>query len=103
MRAAAAILMLALTGVSLAVPPDQPDTPRVEVLELGPLNRPFGVDFDAEGNMIVVEYTGGRIFRKAPDPKLEWIGGSGETGYGGDGGPATGASFDAMHSESPIP
>ena len=61
------------------------------------LNYPFGVDFDAVGNMIIVEYKGGRIFKRTPAGDLLHIGGLGRAGYEGDGGPVAKASFKDMH------
>jgi hypothetical protein len=63
----------------------------------GKLFHPFGVAFDSAGNMIVVEYTGGRIFKRTPSGQLSQIGGVGRAGYAGDGGPVTKASFKDMH------
>ena len=40
------------------------------------LNYPFGVDIDAVGNMIIVEYKGGRIFKRTPAGDLLQIGGA---------------------------
>lgn len=61
------------------------------------LSYPFGMDFDASGNMIIVEYKGGRIFKRNPAGELIHIGGLGRAGYEGDGGPVTKASFKDMH------
>ena len=61
------------------------------------LSYPFGMDFDASGNMIIVEYKGGRIFKRTPAGDLSQIGGLGRAGYEGDGGPVTKASFKDMH------
>ncbi len=67
------------------------------------LNIPFGVDFDPNGNLITAEYIGGRVFRLLPSGKLEHLGGTGEKGYSGDGGPATDATFDAIHNLAMTP
>lgn len=60
---------------------------------------PFGIDFDRSGNMYIVELVGGERVRKV-DRKgiLTTVAGTGETGSGGDGGPALKAQFNAMHS-----
>lgn len=63
----------------------------------GRLSYPFGMDFDAVGNMIIVEYKGGRIFKRTPAGELFQIGGLGHAGYEGDGGPMTKAAFRDMH------
>src|SRR5438552_1835023 len=62
------------------------------------LNAPFGVDFDKSGNMYIVELTGERILRVDSKGTLTIAGGTGKKGNSGDGGPATMASFNAMHS-----
>jgi len=95
MKVTIAALLLTLPCIALALPPEQPGEP--QVMELGDLNGPFGVDFDASGNMVIVELPGGRILKWTPNGELQHIGGSGETGYSGDGGPVIEASFDAMH------
>ncbi|HBU38142.1 MAG TPA: hypothetical protein DEB70_10110 [Planctomycetaceae bacterium] len=63
----------------------------------GKLSYPFGIDFDSAGNMIIVEYKGGRIFKRTPMGELSQIGGLGRAGYEGDGGPVAEASFHDMH------
>ena len=63
----------------------------------GRLSYPFGIDFDANENMIIVEYKGGRIFKRTPTGDVFQIGGLGHAGYEGDGGPMTKASFRDMH------
>ena len=61
------------------------------------LGIPFGVDFDAAGNLIFVEIDGHRVCRIDPSGKLTRIGGTGKKGSGGDGGPALAAEFNALH------
>ncbi|MBJ44191.1 MAG: hypothetical protein CMJ80_13120 [Planctomycetaceae bacterium] len=68
-----------------------------EKVASGELSYPFGIDFDTTGNMIIVEYKGGRIFKRTPAGNLSQIGGIGRAGYDGDGGPVTKASFNGMH------
>jgi DNA-binding beta-propeller fold protein YncE len=62
------------------------------------LNGPFGVDFDKSGNMYIVEMTGNRVLRADPKGTLTIIAGTGAKGDSGDGGPATMATFNGMHS-----
>ena len=38
-----------------------------------PLKSPFGVDFDSEGNMLIVELAGGRVHRLTPNGELATI------------------------------
>ena len=63
------------------------------------LKAPFGVDFDASGNMYIVEYDGGeRVLKVDAQGMLTVAAGTGEKGHSGDGGLATQAKFNAMHS-----
>jgi sugar lactone lactonase YvrE len=62
-----------------------------------PLNAPFGIDFEPDGSMIVVELEGGRVHRLDTSNRLTTIAGDGSTGYSGDGGPARSAIFNGMH------
>jgi DNA-binding beta-propeller fold protein YncE len=68
-----------------------------------PLNTPFGIDFDAHGNMFIVELTGGRVFRRDPQGELTRIAGNGTEDYSGDGGPAADATFRDMHNVAVTP
>jgi len=61
------------------------------------LERPFGVDFDADGNMWIVELEGGRVHRLSAKGKFSTIAGDGSRSYRGDGGPAADATFNGMH------
>jgi len=74
-----------------------------EVAASDPLQSPFGVDFDAAGNMWVVELGGGRVFRQSPGDKMKQVAGDGSRSYRGDGGPATGATFNGMHNVAVSP
>ena len=63
------------------------------------LHAPFAVDFDGKGNMYIAEMGGGeRVLRVDRQGRLAVFAGTGEKGDSGDGGPATGAQFNAMHS-----
>jgi sugar lactone lactonase YvrE len=63
----------------------------------GPLSNPFGLDFDSQGNMYIVELGGGRVHRLDPSGNLTQIAGDGSKAYTGDGGPAADATFNGMH------
>lgn len=63
----------------------------------GQLKSPFGVDFDAVGNMYIVELAGGRVHKLDAAGTLSTIAGDGSKTYQGDGGPATKATFNGMH------
>ena len=69
----------------------------------GPLSSPFGVDFDASGNMFIVELGGGRVHKFDSQGRLTTIAGDGSEGYAGDGGPAAEATFDGMHNIAVTP
>ena len=68
-----------------------------------PLKQPFGVDFDAKGNMWIVELGGGRVHRLSPSNIFTTIGGDGSKSYKGDGGSAKGATFNGMHNVAVMP
>ena len=70
------------------------DVPAVE----GRLNTPFGIDRDPQGNLVLVEYKGGRVLRIDPKGMLTLLAGCGRAGFSGDGGPPQAAEFNAMHS-----
>ncbi len=61
------------------------------------LSSPFGVAFDSNNNMYIVELSGGRIHRRDSTGTLSIIAGDGSKGYSGDTGPATEATFNGMH------
>ncbi len=69
----------------------------------GPLNSPFGVDFDRAGNLIIVELAGGRVHQLSPAGRLSLIAGDGSKSYRGDGGPAAKATFNGMHNVAVAP
>lgn len=61
------------------------------------LNAPFGIDFDRQGHMYIVELEGGHIHRWTKRDGLVTVAGTGAKGDGGDGGPASQAIFHSMH------
>jgi sugar lactone lactonase YvrE len=67
------------------------------------LMGPFGVDFDRDGNMFIVEMVGQRVLKVDRDGKLTRLAGTGQKGDGGDGGPAVQAQFNGMHSLAVAP
>ena len=62
-----------------------------------PLTSPFGVDFNADGEMWIVELEGGRVHKFDVANKLHHAGGDGSRSYTGDGGPLVKATFNGMH------
>ncbi len=70
------------------------DAPAVECA----LREPFGVEFNAAGEMIIVEMTKGeRVLKVDKASILHHIGGTGTKGYSGDGGPAILAAVNGIH------
>lgn len=67
-----------------------------------PLLRPFGVDFDASGQMLIVELEGGRVHRLNAEGLLQ-ISGDGSKSYRGDGGPLAAATYNGMHNIAVTP
>jgi sugar lactone lactonase YvrE/lysophospholipase L1-like esterase len=64
---------------------------------------PFGVDFDQSGNAFLVEIAGHRVLKIDRQGVLTRVGGTGEKGDAGDGGPARKAEFNGMHSLAVAP
>jgi DNA-binding beta-propeller fold protein YncE len=63
------------------------------------LNQPYEVRFDSAGNMFFVEMMNHLVRRvDAKTGVISTVAGTGERGYGGDGGPAVKAKFAQPHS-----
>jgi DNA-binding beta-propeller fold protein YncE len=89
------MLILAMLLLGPAPPPSPTPTAARGVGE--GLKEPFGVDFDAAGNMYVVEMAGNRVSVLDAKGVLRVLAGTGEAGFAGDGGPATAARFNGPH------
>ncbi len=61
------------------------------------LSAPTGVAVDANGNIYIADWGSARI-REVTNGIINTIGGNGNSGYSGDGGPATNAAVDAPYS-----
>jgi sugar lactone lactonase YvrE len=61
------------------------------------LHSPFGIEYDRSGNLFIVELEGGHVHKVDPQGIFSTIAGNGKKGYAGDGGPAAGAVFNAIH------
>jgi DNA-binding beta-propeller fold protein YncE len=85
-------LLALLSAAAAAVPAG-----RVVLVAGQGLNEPFGVAFDGSGNTYVVEMAGNRVSRLDRAGKLSVLAGTGEKGYGGDGGPADQARLHGPH------
>ncbi|MEO6246864.1 MAG: hypothetical protein ABIQ12_15670, partial [Opitutaceae bacterium] len=68
------------------------------------LREPFGTDFDAAGNLFIVEMaSGNRLLRVDPQGRLTHIAGNPTPGDSGDGGPALAAQFNGPHNLAILP
>jgi len=67
------------------------------------LGEPFNAAMNAAGELILVEHTGDRVRKLTADGRLATIAGTGVKGFAGDGGPATQARFDGIHSLAVAP
>lgn len=73
----------------------QQATPDEGPLEGTPLRGPRSIDTDNEGNAYLVLREGNAVFRlDLRANRLQRIGGTGDTGFSGDGGPAVTATFN---------
>ena len=90
MRTAVAALSLALAAAA------SPAGRAVVVAEQG-LREPFGVAFDPAGNTYVVEMAGNRVTVLDEAGRASVLAGTGEKGFGGDGGPAAAARLNGPH------
>jgi DNA-binding beta-propeller fold protein YncE len=88
-----AVRLLAVAALLAAA---APSAPRVHLVAGTGLNEPFGVDFDAEGNVYVVEMAH-RVSVLARGGALGVLAGTGEKGLEGDGGPAAQARLNGPH------
>ena len=96
--AAAAIIALAAEGTSATLTRFAGGGARTS----GPaadcrLADPFAAQFDARGNAYICEMTNNRVLKVDAGGRLTLFAGTGETGSGGDGGPAAKAQFDGLH------
>lgn len=99
-------LLLCLNIITLAQGEDKHISP-LKIKEIIPasakLNVPFGVDLDAQGNLYLVEFDGGRIFSMAPEGPLTHISGITAKDYKGDGQTAEHAVYNDMHNLAVTP
>jgi len=61
------------------------------------LNRPLGVVFDAAGNMYIADENNARVRKVDANGIITTVGGTGEVGCAGTGGPATAAQMANPH------
>lgn len=68
------------------------------------LKEPFGVEFTAEGEMIIVEMTKGeRVLRMDKSGTVHHVAGTGKRGADGDGGDPKTATFNGIHNLAILP
>lgn len=69
-------------------------TPRTAPVQIEDLKSPKGIAFDPQGQLLVADQDHHRIVRVDPtNGKLTTLAGTGQPGYGGDGGPAYAAQL----------
>lgn len=79
---------------------DAVDVPALEAR----LKEPFGTEFDAAGNMWIIEMvSGNRLLKVDPKGTLTHVAGQPKPGYSGDGGPALVAQFNGPHNLAVLP
>ena len=61
-------------------------------------SEPWGLDVDAQGNVYVADRYNNRIRMIGTDGIIHTVAGTGASGFSGDGGPATQATFNATSS-----
>jgi DNA-binding beta-propeller fold protein YncE len=61
------------------------------------MGQPFGMAIDAAGNLFIADFSEHRVRKVDPSGVITTVGGTGEKGFGGDGGPAVQGQFNAMH------
>ena len=93
---ACCVLVSCLTDIATA------QRPRSSVV-IGELDSPFGVDFDKQGDMYIVELSGGRVHKLDAAGTFTTIAGDGSEDYSGDNGPAEDATFNGMHNVAVTP
>lgn len=65
--------------------------------------HPRGIDFLRDGSFVFAEPFANTVRRVVPDGTITTIAGTGETGYSGDGGPATAARLFLAHGVAQLP
>lgn len=80
-----------------AASPGPPARPAVTVVPAPGLVEPFAVAIDRAGNTYIAEMGGNRVRRLDRAGRLTAFAGTGERGFGGDGGPATAARLAGPH------
>lgn len=61
------------------------------------MGQPFGCAIDDAGNLFIADASEHRVRKVDPHGVITTVGGTGEKGFGGDGGPAVDGRFNGMH------
>ena len=85
-----------------------PSFSRVAGIDIGSamdatIDYPEDLDVDPDGSVYVVDVFNDRVLRSTPTGRIERIAGTGTTGLGGDGGPATEAQLNRPRSVAVAP
>jgi NHL repeat len=89
---------LALAGVALSA-----STAPGTISTLAQLGHPRGLALLPDGSVLVAQPFENVVRRVATDGTTEVVAGTGEAGYWGDGGPATAANLNFVHSVAVLP
>ncbi|MEX2299674.1 MAG: hypothetical protein WD733_01985 [Bryobacterales bacterium] len=107
-RSSAQLLILLLALTAAIIPGSAQNAPQAYTIstvagsadvdgEPGPevaLNLPEGVTLLGDGTLLITENSGARVRALSPDGAIRLVAGTGVTGFGGDGGPATEARLN---------
>jgi hypothetical protein len=97
--AIALALSLGASCVALGATPTAPGT----ISTVAQLGHPRGIAVQPDGSFLVAQPYQNVVRRVAPDGKMTIAAGTGEAGYSGDGGPATAAKLNFVHSVAALP
>jgi sugar lactone lactonase YvrE len=70
---------------------------------LASLNGPYGIFVDGDGVLYIADSGNNRVRRVLSDGTIATIAGTGESGFGGDGGPATAGLLDSPQAVTTTP
>ena len=100
-RPALVILALLVAGANVALAGST--APPGTITTVAQLDHPRGIAVEPSGSYLVAQPFENVIRRVSPDGAETIVAGTGEAGYGGDGGPATAALLDFVHSVAVLP
>jgi hypothetical protein len=97
--AAACVLSLVVSCAALGATRTAPGT----ISTVAELGHPRGIAVQPGGGFLVAQPLENVVGRVAPDGTAVVVAGTGEAGYSGDGGPATAAKLNFVHSVAVLP